>query len=105
MVQFSGVGSLHSEVRRLLQAALEMRGVLQASDVALHLAVRAKVNVWYQAMTLTALIPEVVAVATAARLTFFVRLTREWNIRRLPHVSLVLVQEHAPKNRSAEKRV
>jgi len=56
-------------------------------------------------MTLTALIPEVVAVATAARLIFFVRLTRKWNIRRLPHVSSVLVQELAPRNQGADKRV
>ena len=50
-------------------------------------------------------IPEVVAAATAARSIFFVRLAREWNTRRLPHVSLALVQELAPRNQGAEKRI
>jgi hypothetical protein len=61
--------------------------------------------VWYRVMMLIALIPEVVAAATVARLIFFVWLVRERNIHRLPHVSLALVRELALRNQGAERRV
>jgi hypothetical protein len=78
--------------------AQKMQSALPVSAAALHLAVIGRASAWSRAMMAIASIPEGVAAATVARSTFFVRLAREWNIHRLPHVSLALVQELAPRN-------